>query len=38
MRDLVDVHERDILQEIESKIDINKEEEFIEGFIKEKQK
>lgn len=38
MRDLADVHERDILQEIESKIDINKEEEFIEGFIKEKQK
>jgi hypothetical protein len=30
--------ERDILIEIEKRIDINKEEDFIEGFIKEKQK
>lgn len=36
--DLMDLSERDILQEIESRIDINKEEDFIEGFIKEKQK
>jgi hypothetical protein len=38
VRDIADVTERDILQEIEAKIDINKEEDFIEAFIKEKKK
>lgn len=33
VRDLGDLTEKELLQEIESKIDINKEEEFIEGFI-----
>jgi hypothetical protein len=38
VRDLGEVSERDILQEIEAKIDIDKEEELIESFIKEKSK
>ena len=38
VKDLAALSEKDLLQEIESAIDINKEEEFIEGFIKEKQK
>ena len=38
MHDLAELTERDVLSEIESKIDINKEEDFIEGFIKEKQR
>ena len=33
VRDLIDVEERDILAEIEQKIDLNKEEQFIEDFI-----
>lgn len=37
-RDIAELTEKDILQEIESKIDINKEEESIEAFIKEKKK
>jgi hypothetical protein len=36
VQDLAELAERDILIEIEKRIDINKEEEFIEGFIKEK--
>jgi hypothetical protein len=36
VQDLAELAERDIVIEIEKRIDINKEEEFIEGFIKEK--
>jgi hypothetical protein len=36
VQDLAELAERDILIEIEKRIDINKEEEFIECFIKEK--
>jgi hypothetical protein len=36
VQDLAELAERDILIEIEKRIDVNKEEEFIEGFIKEK--
>ncbi len=37
-RDLADVTEKDVLIEIEEKIDLNKEEEVIEAFLKEKRK
>ena len=37
-RDLADVTEKDVLVEIQVKIDLNKEEEVIESFIKEKKK
>lgn len=37
-RDLADVTENDVLIDIGEKIDLNKEEEVIEAFIKEKRK
>lgn len=38
MKDVGDLTEKDLLKEIESKIDLNREEDLIEDFVKEKQK
>ncbi|CDW82966.1 UNKNOWN [Stylonychia lemnae] len=38
VKDVGDLTEKDLLKEIESKIDLNREEDLIEDFVKEKQK